>query len=118
MASWWLLREVEVAGMRLGDARFETVKGRPRSRTRPPVSETDTGSRGCERTLTCYCAQGMLVDGRYEVEASRVCFACELQRQVDWNVRHTGIRRQDPEALDIPMLPSADGGVPRKEALV
>ena len=57
VAMKWLLREVEVAALTLGNAVVDLEAGT--ATLFLPVSKTDAGGSGVARTLKCSCSRGM-----------------------------------------------------------
>ena len=55
VGSWFMLREIEVANIRIGDVAFEAGPGCGSVVLEIPVSKADWRARGCKRRLSCTC---------------------------------------------------------------
>ena len=114
VAMWWLLREVELAGIRLHESHVELAPGR--ATLHLPMAKNDIGGAGRSRTLRCLCAIMKLPDG--EVPGASVCPACTVHQQVARVERLTGHRAADEAAMGIPLFPNAGLQAPSKKSVV
>ena len=114
VATFWLLREIELAGLRLHQS--HVVVGDDWAELNLPVSKTDCGGLGKKRSLQCICRILHLADGG--VPGKAVCPVCMLRRQVADISYVTGTSPCDVEALDVPLFPTCLGDAPSKEATV
>ena len=86
IAMFWLLREIELAGVKLH--RSHVALEGDCATLHLPMSKTDTGGLGRSRSLRCICHVAALADGG--VAGAEACAVCALRRQVAWVVAATG----------------------------
>ena len=110
----WLLREIEVAGLRLQKTHV-SVDG-ARATLHLPMSKTDVGGVGRERTLRCICHIEKLADG--QVPGRDVCPVCHLRNHIEWLQGWAGCIQDCERAKHIPLSPTEAGGTLSKAAAV
>ena len=106
VAMKWLLREVEVAALTLGNAVVDLEAGT--ATLFLPVSKTDAGGSGVARTLKCSCSRGVKEECLVHTLETLVCTG-EVLFKVD---------RRSKEAWDIPLCCNQDLVTPSKNQVV
>ena len=106
VACWWLLREVELAGLRLCHVSFQGEE----ATLMLPISKTDTGGSGKCRTMCCICDIKELADGR--ISGGMVCPVCILWAQVKRAECRLGISRGERATTDASLFPNTEGDTP------
>eukprot|EP00971_Amphidinium_carterae_P145337 2879744-Amphidinium_carterae.1 len=103
VATWFMLREVELLSLHVGDVLRELGVTSKRIGLRLNKSKTDVEAKGCMRYLACICN-----DERGRIE---ICPACQL----DQVVQH----RRDQGAQDgDPLFIAANGSQPDRKAVI
>ena len=117
VALWWVLREIELAGLR---SHTSTISLHPDGAVTLflPISKTDQRGRGSSRTWNCICSAGQLRDGDVDPRRDNCCPACTVRAQVREVERRFGCRQQDEEARSLPLFLTSSGEVPDKAAVV
>ena len=105
VACWWVLREIELANVRMRDVE---VHERSVCLTLP-VSKTDVKAVGFRRTMRCCCGVARLRDG--DVPGELVCPACMASRQVEFR---RAMKAQD----EAPLFCDSSGMFVKKRAMV
>ena len=114
VATFWLLREIELAGLRLHSSHVRLSRGR--ATLCLPISKTDVGGLGKSRTLKCICHVEALADGR--VPGHVVCPACLVAHQVRLVSEFAGVSQECERAREIPLFPTLTLCTPDKGAVV
>ena len=114
VACWWLLREVELAGLALHVSHVSCDEGR--TTLHLPMSKADTGGLGKSRTLRCICHITALGDGG--VPGGAVCASCTAQAQVALMERACGFTARDERAKLVPLFPCSLGRACSKDGAV
>ena len=114
VACWWLLREVELAGLALHISHVSCDEAR--TTLHLPTSKADTGGLGKSRTLRWICHITALGDGG--VPGGAVCASCTAQAQVALMERACGFSCRDERAKLVPLFPCALGRACSKEGAV
>lgn len=106
VACAWLLREIELAGARVGHVTFDA--NMKTATILLPVSKCDTGGTGVSRTRRCTCL------------GSETAPACPYH--VLWRLVEAVVHRFSPESarerFDLPVCPTNTGYVPAKCAMI
>ena len=76
VAVFWVLREIEVANIRIRDIDLEDK----RVTISLPMSKTDQRALGFQRTLHCYCSISKFPDG--DMRGRDVCAPCAVKHQL------------------------------------
>ena len=105
VACWWLLREVELAGLALHIS--HACCEEERTTLHLPMSKADTGGLGTSRTLRCICHITALGDGG--VPGGAVCGSCSVHAQVALMERACGLNCRDERAKSVPLFPCEFG---------
>lgn len=116
VALWWMLREIELAGLSL-HASCVSV-GEKTATLRLPTSKVDQMGKGAERTWSCLCKTGALVDGAVDPAADDCCPVCLLRDHVQKVEQTYGVLQTDDESADIPLFPTSEGKTPAKHDVV
>ncbi|CAJ1339271.1 unnamed protein product, partial [Effrenium voratum] len=106
VAMKWLLREVEVAALTLGNAVVDLEAGT--ATLFLPVSKTDAGGSGVARTLKCSCGRGVKEE----------CPVHTLETLVRTGEVLFKVDRRSKEAWDIPLCCNQDLVTPPKNQVV
>ena len=100
VATWWLLRELEVSNVRVLITHVRlTSKG---AVLNLPVSKTATRGVGAERCLPCLC--GTEAGSELGIIDEWACPACTLRKQLDLSLRAHGVGQHAESALDCPLF--------------
>lgn len=94
LATSFLLREVELAGLRMGQSETHIDMKQKRVTLYLPVSKSDPMGKGCKRTLACVCS-------KFRNFQCPFCAAVALVRN---QVSNTGVEPTDPQAAEIPLV--------------
>ena len=86
IATFWVLREIELANVRIRDVELHTGG---RATLRLPMSKMDQSAQGCDRSIHCCCELEVFPDG--DVRGSKVCAACAVRKQLLWRYSHGGL---------------------------
>jgi hypothetical protein len=114
IASFWMLREIELAGLRVHESHIAV--GEDWAELCLPMSKTDTGGLGKRRVLKCLCSIKDMADGH--AAGSTICPVCALKRQLTFACGRAGVSRNEDRALEIPLFPTATGETASKEATI
>ena len=114
VACWWLLREVELAGLVLHVSHVCCEEGR--TTLHLPISKAGTGGLGKSRTLKCICHITALGDGG--VPGGAVCGSCSVHAQVALMERACGFSCRDERAKLVALFPCLSGRACSKEGAV
>ena len=120
VAVWWLLREVELAGLSAhqSSVRCWKHKGKRRVTLFLPLTKMDQRGRGAARTWECICGEGNLKDGDVSPSRDDSCPACVVHDQVDEVARLHQVAHTENRARDVPLFPTVGGKVPSKKEVV
>ena len=110
LAVSFLLREVELAGLRMGQSETFLDMNKRCVTLFLPVSKSDPMGRGCKRALACTC-------GAIREPLCPFCATVELVKN---QVARTGVESSDSKAGEIPLVASESSpwDTVRKEAVV
>ena len=111
IGSWWLLREVELAGARIGHVSYPAHN---LVTLLLPISKADQGALGAERTHMCVCDTHL---------GPALCPACALRSQAAYAMQvgrsaQGGEARGDADWRSWPLFPCAGGGIASKRGVV
>jgi len=111
---FWLLREIELAGVAVHSSHVHTDENS--ATLCLPASKTDTGGIGMKRTLRCICHVRALADD--DVCGKAVCPVCAVKAQISFVCERFGINQNSPDALRVPLFPTKAGIAATKRANV
>eukprot|EP00435_Cladocopium_sp_Y103_P027145 s3386_g6.t1 len=94
LATAFLLREVELAGLRMGQTETYLDMAKRCVTLYLPVSKSDPVGKGCRRTLACSC----------KATRDAICPFCAAESLVSNQIMRTGVEPSDPEADEIPLV--------------
>ena len=114
VAVFWMLREIELAGIKLHSSHIEL--GESLGRLTLPVSKQDPGAVGRTRVFHCICKLGSVPDGW--VPGRSVCPVCALKRQVAHRCAQAGVTQTDEKAKKIPLFCTSAGEIVGKTGVV
>jgi len=114
VATWWLLREIELAGISIHTSHVEIGEGW--SAIHLPASKTDTGGIGKRRVVSCICSIAALSDGG--VAGRAICGACAVKHQLAFVCEKMKVKPEEDRALGIPLFVNRKGQAPTKHANV
>lgn len=94
----FLLRETELAGLRMGQGETHVDLKKKTVTLFLPVSKSDPCGKGCKRTLACTCGR----------TRSFQCPFCATLALVRNQVSRTGLEPTDPRAAEVPLVAALD----------